>query len=317
MEPSNVVAFDPTRRAPARRLPVPASIFEGRGAPPFVLFDAADDVTMPAAARTVFVAPGDLDALLGYLRRRLPALTTDARIDPADRAWALYRLLLAEAAAVLARPVGAAGTRALSSIAAHVAGFALDAPSGLAVVGATLEPDPDPAVRAAQTAVYTVALAAADGVQDRAVLSAIVLGGVFAEAGKLTLPRELLDSEAPLSDEQRALIESHPARSAELLRAAGVRAEVALASTRGHHERWDGSGYPLGLRGEQIPRSAQYLAIADSFTALTVERPFARPRSAYRALLEMSRTDGQFEPLLLRCFVELLSADLGADASAR
>ena len=317
MEPSNVVAFDPTRRAPVRRLPVPASIFEARGEPPFVLFDAAGDVAMPAAARTVFVAPGDLDALLDYLSRRLPALLADARIDAADRAWAIYRLLLAEAAAVLSRPVGAAGTRALSSIAAHVAGFALDAPSGLAVVGATLEPDPDPAVRAAQSAVYTVALAAADGVRDRAVLSAIVFAGVFAEAGKLTLPRDLLDSEAPLSDEQRALIESHPARSAELLRAAGVRAEVALAAIRGHHERWDGSGYPLGLRGEQIPRSAQYLAIADSFTALTVERPFARRRSAYQALLEMSRTAGQFEPGLLRCFVELLGAALATGASAR
>ena len=170
--------------------------------------------------------------------------------------------------------------------------------------------------RAAQTGLYAGALAAADGVQDRAVLGAIVIAGVFADAGKLTLPRELLDSAAPLSPEQRALIEGHPARSAELLRAAGVRAEVALAAILGHHERRDGSGYPLGLRGEQIPRTAQYLALADSFTALTVERPFARPRSAYEALREMSLTAGQFEPGLLRCFIELLGDALGKGAGA-
>lgn len=315
MEPSNVLAFDLGRRAPVHRLAAPASIFEGRQAP-FVLFDAAGEVATPAASRTVFVSPGDLDALLGYLRDRLPALIADPRVDAADRAWALYRLLYAEAAAVLAGPVGGAattGTRALSSIAGHLADFAIEAPWD-ALAGTTRDPDPEPAVRAAQTACSALALAAADGVPDHAVLSTVVVASVFADAGKLTLPRELLDSTAPLSDEQRALVQEHPARSAELLRAAGVRTEIALAAVRAHHERWDGSGYPLGLCGQQIPRVAQYLAVADSFTALTVERPFAPPRSAYEALLEMSRSSGQFEPQLLRCFVQLLGDALGSPA---
>jgi hypothetical protein len=317
VEPNNIVPLDPARRAPVARLPVPASIFDGRAEPPFVLFNAAGGIAALAADRTVFVSPGDAGALREYLLQHLPALTADARLAPADRAWALYRVTADEAEALLIRDGRPSSTRALNSIAKHVARLAVESPGALAFVGATSDIEPDAAARAAQTALQAVALAVADGLTNGAVLAAIVVAGVFADAGKLDLPRELIESPEPLTDEQRMLVQHHPLRSAELLRAAGVRAELALAAVRTHHERWDGRGYPERLRAEQLPRTGQYLAVADSFIALTIERPFASPRSSYEALLEMSRTTGQFEPSLLRTFVRLLGDAFGASSQAQ
>ena len=77
-----------------------------------------------------------------------------------------------------------------------------------------------------------------------------------------------------------------------------------------HHERWDGSGYPQGLKGEQIPLCGRIVAIADVFDALTHDRPYKKAWSLEAAVVEMKRLNGiQFDPALMSVFLSIVEAD--------
>ncbi len=111
-----------------------------------------------------------------------------------------------------------------------------------------------------------------------------------------------------------AEIREHPTLGAKiLLRLVAFRG--ALPYVLYHHERWDGTGYPTGRSGEQIPLEARVLAVADAFDAMTSDRPYRRALSHDEALAEVARCSGtQFDPQIVEIFVELFdgSQDLPA-----
>jgi putative two-component system response regulator len=125
------------------------------------------------------------------------------------------------------------------------------------------------------------------------------------DIGKLALPRGMLDSARPLTDEERTIMQSHTRAGARIL--AGndepmlqMAVEVALA----HHERWDGSGYPRGLAGEEIPLAARIVAVADVFDALTQDRPYKRAWPELQAVDEIVAGAGsQFDPHVVSAFL--------------
>jgi putative two-component system response regulator len=79
---------------------------------------------------------------------------------------------------------------------------------------------------------------------------------------------------------------------------------MALDITRYHHERWDGSGYPQGLKGEEIPLSARIVAIADVYDALTTSRPYKSAFSHERAIEIIKNESHKFDPQLIRLFID-------------
>jgi HD-GYP domain-containing protein (c-di-GMP phosphodiesterase class II) len=98
------------------------------------------------------------------------------------------------------------------------------------------------------------------------------LAGLLHDIGLLALPADLLSEGGPLSDHQRRLLHTHADASAEILEPLS-RVGVPVSAVRAHHERLDGSGYPRGLRGRQIPIGAELLAVADVYAALVHPRP--------------------------------------------
>src|SRR4029077_17894011 len=108
--------------------------------------------------------------------------------------------------------------------------------------------------------------------------------GLLQDAGKLRLPRELLEKPGRLKLEEFELPKLHVNYSAEILRATpGLPGELARVAAL-HHERQDGSGYPKGLRGNEIGMIGSIAAIVDTFDALTVKRPYADPVSPSAAI---------------------------------
>jgi len=115
------------------------------------------------------------------------------------------------------------------------------------------------------------------------------------DLGKRYVPREVLDKPGPLLAHERQLVEAHSAVGATMLLQAGLHAEAAIV--RNHHERWDGTGYPDRLRGDAIPLESRIILIADTFDAMTSNRPYrdAIPRAV--ALAEIERVAGsQLDP---------------------
>ncbi|MFC9845009.1 HD-GYP domain-containing protein [Streptomyces sp. NPDC060223] len=120
--------------------------------------------------------------------------------------------------------------------------------------------------------------------------------GILHDVGKLGVPTRLLRKDGPLTPEERRVIELHPEYGHEMVRGIGFLGEARSAILH-HHERLDGSGYPYGLIGAQIPEFARVVAVADAFDAMTSTRSYRRARPVPAALEELERCAGaQFDP---------------------
>ncbi|MFJ8208643.1 HD-GYP domain-containing protein [Streptomyces sp. NPDC096033] len=131
-------------------------------------------------------------------------------------------------------------------------------------------------------------------------LEVVRIAGILHDVGKLGVPTRLLRKNGPLTPEERRVIELHPEYGHEMVRGIGFLGE-ARAAILHHHERVDGSGYPYGLSGEQIPEPARVVAVADAFDAMTSTRSYSRARPVRTALAELERGAGsQFDPAMVR-----------------
>jgi HD-GYP domain-containing protein (c-di-GMP phosphodiesterase class II) len=104
-------------------------------------------------------------------------------------------------------------------------------------------------------------------------LTHIRRGALLHDIGKMGIPDEILRKRGPLTDEERRIVESHPDTARTLLEGITF-LEKALEIPCCHHEKWDGSGYPGGWQGEQIPLSARIFAVVDVWDALSTDRPY-------------------------------------------
>ncbi|KOU67609.1 metal-dependent phosphohydrolase [Streptomyces sp. MMG1533] len=130
--------------------------------------------------------------------------------------------------------------------------------------------------------------------------------GILHDVGKLGVPTRLLRKDGPLTPEERRVIELHPEYGHEMVRGISFLGE-ARAAVLHHHERLDGSGYPYGLVGGQIPESARVVAVADAFDAMTSTRSYRRARPVPVALEELERCAGtQFDPRMVEGLVRAL-----------
>jgi putative nucleotidyltransferase with HDIG domain len=120
------------------------------------------------------------------------------------------------------------------------------------------------------------------------------------DVGKLGLDPALLNTEGPLTDEQRKTVQQHVALGVQLVSPISPWKEVPRIIAA-HHERWDGSGYPHGLKGEDIPLGARVVAVADALDAMTSSNPFRAPEDILEELLACTAT--QFDPAVVHALV--------------
>ncbi|MFJ4911122.1 HD-GYP domain-containing protein [Streptomyces sp. NPDC088726] len=124
--------------------------------------------------------------------------------------------------------------------------------------------------------------------------------GILHDVGKLGVPTRVLRKDGPLTPEERRVIELHPEYGHEIVRGIGFLGE-ARAAILHHHERLDGSGYPYGLAGREIPEFARVVAVADAFDAMTSTRSYRPGRPVPAAVEELKRCAGtQFDPQMVR-----------------
>ncbi|MEU5638199.1 HD-GYP domain-containing protein [Streptomyces milbemycinicus] len=138
-------------------------------------------------------------------------------------------------------------------------------------------------------------------------LEALRIAGVLHDVGKLGVPTRLLRKNGPLTPEERRAIELHPEYGHEMVRGIGFLGEAREAVLH-HHERLDGSGYPYGLAGADIPEAARVVAVADAFDAMTSTRTYRRARPVPAAVEELKRCAGaQFDPRMVVALARALA----------
>jgi len=126
------------------------------------------------------------------------------------------------------------------------------------------------------------------------------------DLGKLFIPEQILNKPGALTEDEFAVINTHPQVGAEVLRAIPEIERVAQA-IESHHEAFDGSGYPFGLKGERIPLHGRIVAVADAYVNMTSDRSFAPPKTDEQALVELEKLSGtRFDGMIVRLFARLL-----------
>lgn len=149
---------------------------------------------------------------------------------------------------------------------------------------------------------YAVALAEAIGLPAGKV-AVVSHAALLHDIGKIGIYDEILNKAGKLDIDERKLIEIHPQLSRNIVQHVPS-LTPCLPAILHHHERWDGSGYPEGLKGETIPLEARILAVADSFDAMTSKRPYRDPLSYEKAVRELKRCAGsQFDSKLIDAFL--------------
>ncbi len=162
-------------------------------------------------------------------------------------------------------------------------------------------------VHSVNVSVYTVAMAWRMDVSDQLQLENLAIGAFPHDIGKSAIPVEILTKPGPLNPSEWVVMRRHPYTGRALVAEAGDFAAVVYDCVVHHAERVDGSGYPDGLLGPDIPDAARIVAVADAFDALTVDKPWRGRHGLFEALLIMrDEMAGSFDRAVLKVMIQAL-----------
>jgi len=142
-------------------------------------------------------------------------------------------------------------------------------------------------------------------ISDPKFLEYLHIAGLLHDIGKIGIPESILNKPAPLDEEEKKKMNEHPLVGTAILQPI-KELEDAILGVKYHHERYDGSGYPEGLKGNQIPMVAAIISVADAFDAMITDRPYRRGMPKDVAMQEISKASGrQFDPVVADAFLAL------------
>lgn len=152
---------------------------------------------------------------------------------------------------------------------------------------------------------YAVMVGEAMGL-DKKEIQTLLHAGLLHDIGKIELPKSVLNKTACLSEDEIKSVSKHPIHSAHILEPLSNTGNL-IDYVIHHHERYDGKGYPDGLKGEEISIGARILCVVDCFDAMVSERPYRRSMTIEEAIIELKRCSGtQFDPVIVQTFIDAL-----------
>ncbi len=166
----------------------------------------------------------------------------------------------------------------------------------------------DPHTSQHSTRVTSLSMTLADGlVLTQEERDTLYIAASLHDIGKVGIPDSILLKPSALTDEEFAVIKKHPDIGADILKSLPPMIKETEI-IRHHHERYDGRGYPLGLKAEEIPYLSRIITLADSFDAMTSDRPYRKGMTTEEAIQEIDRCKGrQFDPALAEIFIQKIS----------
>lgn len=154
----------------------------------------------------------------------------------------------------------------------------------------------------------TVRLARRMGIEETSIIH-MRRGAILHDIGKMSIPDHILFKAGPLNESEWQIMRQHPSTAAQLLSPIPY-LSPALSIPHYHHERWDGSGYPVGLRGDEIPMAARLFSIIDVYDALTSDRPYRKAWSRPDAISYIRAESGKhFDPRLTEIFLGMIAQE--------
>ncbi|CDG02333.1 diguanylate cyclase [Clostridium chauvoei] len=139
----------------------------------------------------------------------------------------------------------------------------------------------------------------------------LVHGAYMHDIGKINISKDILIKKMPLTKEEWELLKQHPQNGVDIIKSVKS-LESVIPLILYHHEKYDGTGYPANLKGEEIPYLARILTVIDSFDAMTSTRPYNKQKTYEEAIIELEKYKNiQFDPKIVDCFIEVLKENHG------
>ena len=234
--------------------------------------------------------------------------TVEAEFKQASAAYADSADSVLKLLEPLARPGGVLEARTVKESVARLADSVVRNPDALLLVSRLRETSASAHARALQVSIYMLVFARFLELR-RDELELLGLLGLLQDVGKTRLPASIMEKSGPLTDEETAIAHQHVEHSAAILEATPGLPPRLAELARLHHERHDGTGYPRGLKGEQIGLYGSIAAIADTFDALTAPRPYAEALSPSSALSYLYKERGLgYHGELVEQFIQCVGA---------
>lgn len=257
-----------------------------------------------ANAEFLYVRAGDMDTVSEYLEDNLTYLLGREDISSNAKGTILYQTTANFVTDVLDTPAKVADLARCRSLVQHLMEYVANSEDALKAFQAIIANNYYIFVHSVQVAALTMLI------HDRLFelghdeMIDVGVGALLHDFGMIFISREILEKPDALSDMEFHKVRQHPQKGFDFLRNVGVFNDVSLTIVRYHHERYDGTGYPSGLKGDNIPRSAQLAAICDAYCSLTTDRPYHTANSHDEAIQAMRvESAGAFSEELFGKFV--------------
>lgn len=250
----------------------------------------------------LYVRTGDLEALTEQLETGLPAMLGREDIDGKAKGKILYQTAINYLDDLFTDPERAGNRDRCREMAANFVRYVAGERRALAAIAAVVPHNYYTFVHSIQVTVLTLMLHAELGHPGDDPVE-LAVGSLLHDFGMAFIPRDIINQPHSLKDVEYLKIKQHPQLGYDYLEKLGVYGETPLAVVRLHHERVDGTGYPLLLKGDAIPRAVQLVSLCDVYCALTTDRPYRKATGhsdAVRLMREELR--GAFDREMLRNF---------------
>jgi len=261
----------------------------------------------------VYIRTGDMDEINKYLEGHLTEMLARDDIDNAAKGKILYQTSANCVIDMFESPETAANLERSRNLVRHMLSFVAASPHTLealqAVAGHNFY------IFAHSVQVTALSLLMHDKLfnVDPDEMIDVGIGSLIHDYGMIFITDKILDKSDALSDVEYYKVKQHTQKGYEFLKGTGKFSEVSLHIIRHHHERFDGNGYPAGLKGDQIPRSAQVSAICDVYSALTLDRSYRKavPHAEALKTMDSEARGGAFNLDLYKGFEELINITKG------
>jgi HD-GYP domain-containing protein (c-di-GMP phosphodiesterase class II) len=267
----------------------------------------------------LYVRSGDMEEINDYLEKNLAGILADGNVSGTAKGRILYQTSVNQVIDIFESPELAANLERCRTLIRHMMEYVATEPHAL-------EPLQSIATHNFYIFAHSVQVAALNLlVHERLFrispdeMTDVGIGSLLHDFGMIFISDQILNKPDALSEVEYHKVKEHTQKGYEHLQQSGLFSEVALTIVRHHHERYDGNGYPTGLKGSAIPRSAQLSAICDAYSALTMDRPYRRASTSGEALRIM-RTEaksGVFNYELFDQFEDIIAAMKGVSSQER
>lgn len=272
------------------------------------LNEASRQQLLQSGVELVYVRMADQRRFHDQAESEIRELAADPKVTISSKATIIYETGLELVNEVLTDPDLPSLPRRMEGVARAIATMVLNDPSSFSHLFTASHHDFYTATHLVNVATSMVPLAYKLGYRSTDDLNHICVAGLLHDIGKLYVPEEVLNKQGKLTEEDWWLLRRHPEMGCEHLNAYADIDPLVMTVTRQHHERLDGSGYPDGLKGDEIHPISKLCAVVDAFDAMTAFRPFKQRSTGVTQALEIlkSETPAKHDPEVLEAWVEMV-----------